>query len=68
MENGGSDPVESDAPPPDQSQTPPPSSSEGVTSYMAGSLLHNLIFLNWAQYPPLPLTPDLSDPCGQVVL
>jgi len=29
---------------------------------MSGSLLQNLIFLNWVQYPPLPLIPDLSDP------
>ena len=35
---------------------PPPSG--GVTA----SLLQNLIFLNWVQYPPLPRVPDLSDP------
>ena len=31
---------------------------------VAGSLLHKLIFLNWGQYPPLPLVPDLSDPAA----
>ena len=29
-----------------------------------GSILQNLIFLNWVQYPPLPLVPDLSDPAN----
>ena len=29
---------------------------------VAGSVLHKLIFLNWVQFPPLPLVPDLSDP------
>ena len=29
---------------------------------MTGSLLQNLIFLNWVQFPPLPRVPDLSDP------
>ena len=40
----------------DQDSTPP--SAGGVTS----SLLQNLIFLNWVQFPPLPRVPDLSDP------
>ena len=31
---------------------------------VAGSVLHKLIFLNWVQFPPLPLVPDLSDPAA----
>ena len=31
---------------------------------VAGSVLHKLIFLNWVQFPPLPLVPDLSDPAN----
>ena len=50
---------ESDAPAvdvTDQDSAPPPAG--GVTC----SLLQNLIFLNWVQFPPLPRVPDLSDP------
>ena len=41
-------------------------SSEGsvVQHSVAGSVLHKLIFLNWVQFPPLPLVPDLSDPAA----
>ena len=35
---------------------------QSETGSVSGTLLQNLIFLNWVQYPPLPLVPDLSDP------
>ena len=41
-----------------EDQDSPPAASVGVTC----SLLQNLIFLNWVQFPPLPRVPDLSDP------
>ena len=42
------------------SKVPDDDSNDG--SSMTGSLLQNLIFLNWVQFPPLPRVPDLSDP------
>ena len=36
-------------------------SSESSQS-LSGSILKQLIFLPWVQYPPFPRVPDLSDP------
>jgi len=36
--------------------------SKGPSTSPTSKLLRNLVFLPWVQYPPLPRTPDLSDP------
>ena len=35
---------------------------DSSSTSVPGSILQNLIFLNWVQFPPLPRIPDLSDP------
>ena len=46
----------------EKSQEEPESLPSDSGLSVVGSVLHKLIFLNWVQFPPLPLVPDLSDP------
>eukprot|EP00090_Calanus_glacialis_P001841 TRINITY_DN11369_c0_g1_i1.p1 TRINITY_DN11369_c0_g1~~TRINITY_DN11369_c0_g1_i1.p1 ORF type:complete len:329 (-),score=117.80 TRINITY_DN11369_c0_g1_i1:1353-2339(-) len=39
-----------------------PSSASPPPSSLTGSVLQQLIFIPWVQYPPFPRVPDLSDP------